>query len=78
MVVLGWWISANPTKKFTQSNPGLDKKNANDPGIFENIKIGEFFERFDRNKSELNDNWPRFRGENFDNIHKSNIHLFLP
>ncbi len=75
IMILGWWIFANPTQKFTQSNPGLDKKNANQSRILESIKIGEFFKRFSKKTPELNESWPRFRGENFDNIHTSNIKL---
>jgi outer membrane protein assembly factor BamB len=52
------------------SEPGMDNRAA-PTSANEMIKIGEFFERFFNNNASLNDTWPRFRGEDFDNVKKS-------
>jgi outer membrane protein assembly factor BamB len=40
-----------------------------------NVNIGEFYEVFENENSNLKETWPRFRGEKFDNISKSEITL---
>ncbi len=71
---LAWWISADPTRSFTTSIPGADNP-AEGAGALENVNIGEFFERFSKKTNELEESWPRFRGEDFDNIYKPNRNL---
>ena len=39
------------------------------------IKIGEFFQRFADTDNGLKENWPRFRGSDYDNICKSPVKL---
>ncbi len=51
------------------SEPGMDNREAS-AGANELINIGEFFERFFSTKTTLSETWPRFRGEDFDNIKK--------
>lgn len=69
-----WWIGRNPVKGLSPSVPGMDNRGK---GVDVNldVNIGEFYERLDREKSELTETWPRFRGENFDNISRSDIAL---
>ncbi|NQU86740.1 MAG: PQQ-like beta-propeller repeat protein [Mariniphaga sp.] len=74
VVVFAWWLGANPTKEFNQSLPGLDNRGVG-AVIEENIEIGESFERFTEDYEELTETWPRFRGEDLDNISKSPIKL---
>ncbi len=66
---LTWWISIDPTKEFAKSLPGADNPSEGG-GALEEINIGEFFERFASKENELTEIWPRFRGENYDNIYK--------
>ena len=69
-----WWLSKDPTQEFEISIPGKDKNNSS---ISNNIiiNIGEFFESFGTNNTNSTENWPRFRGADFDNIYKSDIDL---
>lgn len=69
-----WWQAYNPVADFTTNNPGLDNRGSGS-GAEENIMIGELFERLDEQSTSLNEEWPRFRGEHFDNIYQSDINL---
>jgi outer membrane protein assembly factor BamB len=75
LVILGWWLTANPTRNFSAAIPGMDNRLSSGESIEEEINIGEFFEQFAGEAPELNETWPRFRGENFDNISKSPVKL---
>ncbi len=74
LVSLTWWLTADPVKDLYTSEPGADNRGE---GIAINldINIGEFFDRKANEKSELKETWPRFRGEHFDNISRSEIPL---
>ena len=71
---VAWWITKDPVSDLTESIPGMDNRGK---GVEVNldIDIGEFFERFDRSSSNLKGTWPRFRGEYFDNISRSDVKL---
>lgn len=71
---LAWWTARNPVKNLSVSIPGMDNRGK---GVVENleIKIGEFYERLDRSENDLRETWPRFRGENYDNISRSPVRL---
>lgn len=74
VVVFAWWLGANPTKEFEKSLPGAD--NRTEGGVDEeNVAIGESFERFTDANPALSETWPRFRGEDLDNISKSPVSL---
>ena len=71
-----WWLMSDPSRSFNQSLPGLDKRSAsNDLSRNQVTKIGENFTLFGTLTSTLTGTWPRFRGENFDNISKSTVPL---
>jgi len=72
---MGWWLTANPTRDFSASIPGLDNRLSSGESVAEEINIGEFFEQFTGEAPALNETWPRFRGEDFDNISKSPVKL---
>ena len=75
LVILGWWLTANPTRDFSASIPGMDNRIGSGESVAEQINIGENFEEYGGKAPELNETWPRFRGEDFDNISKSPIKL---
>ena len=75
LVILGWWLSANPTRDFTASIPGADNRVSSGGSAAESVRIGEFFEQYESEVPDLNETWPRFRGEDFDNISKSPVKL---
>jgi outer membrane protein assembly factor BamB len=45
------------------------------PTVPEDVKIGEFFEKFDGKPSAIEGAWPQFRGPNYDNIATQNVKL---
>ncbi len=76
---IAWWITKDPVKDLVESVPGMDKRGE---GVAVNldINIGEFYEEFNNRpnrltENELKETWPRFRGEHFDNISRSNVPL---
>jgi outer membrane protein assembly factor BamB len=75
LVILVWWLTANPTRDFTVSIPGMDNRISTGGDAMEEIIIGEHFEGFSDNVPDLNEKWPRFRGADFDNISKSPVRL---
>lgn len=75
LAALIWWNLSGPSLDFNTSEPGMDNRGAKTGGENEVINIGAFFERFSNSESELNDEWPRFRGPEFDNVKKSGAGL---
>ena len=71
---LAWWLGKDPTRGFTESVPGLDNRGKGF-GADEEVLIGELFDQYAADYAELNESWPRFRGELFDNIVRSSIPL---
>lgn len=71
---IAWWITKDPVKDLYVSNPGMDNRGE---GVAENfiVNIGESYELFEEAESELKETWPRFRGENLDNISRSPVAL---
>jgi outer membrane protein assembly factor BamB len=75
LMVLIWWIGKNPVAEFTESLPGTDNRISQADSIFEVVNIGEYFEGFGNAPDKLTESWPRFRGEDFDNVSKSPVKL---
>ena len=69
-----WWLMKDPTSQFTESLPGLDKRGVSDT-VTENIEIGKIFEANALQYKDMSESWPRFRGENLDNISVSHVRL---
>ncbi len=74
VLVMVWWLMADPTAKFTESLPGLDNRVAAD-SVSENVEIGKLFETYSSEYREMTETWTRFRGNDFDNISKSPLKL---
>jgi len=74
IISIAWWVTYDPVKDFISTQPGLDNRGE---GVAVNldINIGEFFESFEEVNSDLIESWPRFRGEHFDNISRSEVSL---
>src|SRR5674476_751478 len=70
-----WWLLYDPSQSFATNVPGMDKRNAVNTANNKVVKIGEHFTAFEAVKSTLTETWPRFRGENYDNISTSAIKL---
>lgn len=73
LVFLFWWLNANPTRDFEILMEGADNRGAGAEA--QEVEIGEYFELFAEDYTELSETWPRFRGEDFDNISKSPVKL---
>jgi outer membrane protein assembly factor BamB len=75
LLLIGWWVSHDPSSGFESSKPGMDNRGKGIANA-EEINIGEHYETFDVEKAEsFDENWPRFRGSDFDNIYKGDIQL---
>lgn len=74
LLVIAWWLTTDPTREFTVSLEGADNRGKG-VAVVQEVNIGEHFESFSTEFKELNETWPRFRGEDFDNISKSKIKL---
>jgi outer membrane protein assembly factor BamB len=71
---LVWWMMADPYRSLTPSASGMDNRGQG-VAFEQEVLIGEFFESFTNTSSSLKETWPRFRGEDFDNISKSPVKL---
>jgi outer membrane protein assembly factor BamB len=73
VISLLWWINNDPTNEYKTSDPGADNRGK---GLAaQEVIIGELFEQFSTEFTELSESWPRFRGADFDNISKSPVKL---
>jgi outer membrane protein assembly factor BamB len=73
LVSLGWWLAKDPVHDFVTTQPGLD--NRGEGGVVADIDIGAYFESLGTLDTDLQESWPRFRGEQFDNISRSQVKL---
>jgi outer membrane protein assembly factor BamB len=67
--VFSWWIFATPTYIVDPRIPGMDNR----PAIkarSDSVVIGEFIDTLNTIDDIIAGNWPRFRGNDFDNISK--------
>jgi outer membrane protein assembly factor BamB len=62
-----FWLTKDPTRDWQASMPGEDNRQAGSL-VQEIIRIGENFNLFENKAKEMQGTWPRFRGENQDNI----------
>jgi outer membrane protein assembly factor BamB len=74
LAALAWWLGYDPSSSLKQSIPGEDNRKS-DIEASALIEIGKHFNFFADVKSDLQETWPRFRGESFDNICKSPVKL---
>ncbi len=75
---LSWWLAHDPVDSLVATQPGLD--NRGEKAVIPDIEIGAFYEVLVppvelEAETGLEETWPRFRGEYFDNISRSEIPL---
>jgi outer membrane protein assembly factor BamB len=75
LLVILWWMMKNPSDELSESLPGSDNRVSQNDSVIEVINIGEHFEGYGEAPNALLETWPRFRGENFDNISRSAVKL---
>ncbi|MFC1490235.1 PQQ-binding-like beta-propeller repeat protein [Candidatus Latescibacterota bacterium] len=68
LILLSWFLRANPVKDFVELIPGNDNRPATMSGTGEVVDIGAIYSSFDGIPSDITGNWPRFRGADFNNI----------
>ncbi|MGM0621382.1 MAG: PQQ-binding-like beta-propeller repeat protein [Bacteroidota bacterium] len=73
LVFIVWWLRNDPTNDFTVNIEGAD--NRGEGAEAQEVELGEIFESYATDYTELSEKWPRFRGEDFDNISKSPVNL---
>ncbi len=78
LISLSWWLGHDPVDELVSTQPGLDNRGAK--AVIPDIEIGAFFEVLTTDtdpgsSTGLTETWPRFRGEHFDNISRSEIAL---
>ena len=73
MLSIAWWLAKDPVDDFVTTQPGLDNRGAK--AVVPDILIGEYFESMGAFESGLEETWPRFRGEDFNNISRSGVSL---
>lgn len=71
--IILWWVTTDPTRDFTINMEGADNRGGADS--VQQVNIGEIFNQYSAEFTELTETWPRFRGEDFDNISKSPVKL---
>jgi outer membrane protein assembly factor BamB len=73
LISIIWWVQTDPTAEYLVSMPGADNRGK---GLAQqDVKIGELFQQFTAEYTEMSETWPRFRGADFDNISKSPVKL---
>lgn len=72
-VAIFWWLNHDPTHDFKISVTGTDNRGEGD--TLQTVRIGEIFRQYATDYTELSETWPRFRGDDFDNISKSPVKL---
>ena len=68
LILLSWFLNANPVKDFVENSPGMDNRPAKMSGSGEVVNIGAIYAAFDGIPSDIRGSWPRFRGADFNNI----------
>ena len=61
-ISITWWLTANPVKDLTTSEPGLDNRGEGNVFVQE-VAIGEIFNELGSSTNQLTEIWPAFRGD---------------
>ena len=69
------WFFHDPVPSFKLSVPGMDNRTKSAAAPAEKVNIGEAFVLYKSIPGMPGTSWPRFRGEQFDNINKENVRL---
>jgi outer membrane protein assembly factor BamB len=66
-VIIGWHVYS-PPREFVLQAPGADNRPKESARRADDVRIGEYFMRYDESASALTGKWICFRGESFSNI----------
>ena len=71
----GWWLVHDPVKEMKMAVPGMDTSGTKRVEKSQDVKIGESFTYYGTTQEMPGHGWPRFRGEDLDNVNKEKIPL---
>lgn len=74
-LLIGYWMVYVPVGDFKRSIPGMDERPDSIAELTQEVNIGETFELFAQEQSDLQGIWSHFRGADFDNINKEKVPL---
>ena len=74
LISLGWWMLTDPVADFKEYVPGMDNK---PPGMMKSVSVnfGGYSEKYDGIASDIQGEWPNFRGPNRVNISREKLEL---
>jgi outer membrane protein assembly factor BamB len=75
LIMLSWWMVHDPVQDFVEHIPGTDNRPELLTGAGETVNIGGVFEKYSGIPASKSASWPRFRGQNYDNISRATIKL---
>jgi outer membrane protein assembly factor BamB len=70
-----WWLYHDPVKDLAVSAPGMDNRDKGLKVAGETVRIGDSFALYRSSPDIPGTRWPRFRGQDFDNISKESTRL---
>lgn len=68
-----WWLVSDTSRTFQANEPGQDGRPDSLLRAADDVKIGEFFMRYQASPQALSSSWPRFRGSDFSNIIEDDV-----
>jgi len=70
IIVLSWWVKADPTSEYNIALPGMDNvpEELYDSASIKEVEFGSVFHFNKLLDKEISGEWPRFRGGDFSNI----------
>ena len=74
MAAFSWWIFAAPSYRVINRIPGMDNRPERKP-MSDSVVIGEFIDTIKSIDEIVPGSWPRFRGNEFDNINRDTTAL---
>ena len=69
--LIAWWHLYTPERRFALQAPGADNRPPETARRADDVRIGEFFMRYDNATSTLTGKWTCFRGAAFTNVIRS-------
>ena len=73
--LMAFWFFHDPASSLKMSVPGMDNRKKGPAAAGDKVNIGEDFMFFKSSTGMAGTSWPRFRGEQYDNINKENVRL---
>ncbi|MDR1738809.1 MAG: PQQ-like beta-propeller repeat protein [Candidatus Symbiothrix sp.] len=75
-IIIAWHIYS-PDRSIEMQNPGADNRPPETARKTDDVRIGEFFMRYEQTTSQLTGKWIRFRGESSSNIVRTSDNISI-